>query len=189
MPTIECPNCSMRLEAQEKYEGRTATCKRCSKQFVIRIGDPVAASTAKPSPTVPGQAANSMFVPLPEPADRRPLRKRRLTSCDDCGETVSRRAPSCPHCGASRRKASDPFVLAALGTAVVLAGFMSPMLFPLVLAACVGLWLVGLARSFDGPSIAGLIVSALTFLIVAAAVSSQIEHERASTERIRSLSP
>ncbi len=179
----------MRHEAPEKYEGRTAACKRCSRQFVIQFTAADVPNSAKLSPSGQGREPHSMFVPVPEPAERRPLRKGRLANCDDCGEAISRRAPSCPHCGAIRRKVSDPFVLAALGVAVVLAGFMSPMLFPLVLAACVGLWLIGLARSFDGPSVAGLIISALTFLIVAGAITSQIDRERVSTERLRSLAP
>lgn len=55
-------------------------------------------------------------------------------------------------------------------------------------AACLSLWLVGVARSIERFSVAGLIVSVLTLLILGGILFSQVSREiRADAERQKAV--
>ena len=53
---------------------------RCSRQFVIQFTAADVPNSAKLSPSGQGREPHSMFVPVPEPAERRPLCKGRLAN-------------------------------------------------------------------------------------------------------------
>jgi uncharacterized paraquat-inducible protein A len=130
--------------------------------------------------------APSSFRPklAAKPEPEKPKANRRVQPCRDCGEIISRRADSCPRCGASQARSSDPFVLFALAVAVMLNLFMSPILAPLVLALAAGAWLVGLARMVDQRRLMGIVLSVITLGALILFAGQQIERERkdAATE-------
>ncbi len=194
MPKVECPKCSAKLDAPAEYEGRTAKCARCGMPFVLSFKATRQPITAKvpplPDPPVLEDDPDEEFAGLEAippltfrskgnatTREAAQANNKCLHPCRDCGEPLSRRADDCPRCGASQRRSNDPFVLSALALSVSLHFFMSPIMAPLVVAACGALWLVGLARMADQRRIAGLILSACTFLSLAGFVVDRIEHD------------
>ncbi len=83
MPEGLCSNCGQRLEFDEEAIGAEVACPSCGKPTVLAAAP---APASKPEPRKPGDSP-----PTGSPA---------LSQCQDCGGVVSRRARTCPHCGA-----------------------------------------------------------------------------------------
>ena len=74
----ECDKCGGRLEFDSEHAGTEIDCPHCQSKTILQI---------------PGQTTTPLNnAPSTPPSS--------LISCPDCGRDVSKRASSCPHCGA-----------------------------------------------------------------------------------------
>ncbi len=79
-----CPHCGILYDISENYTGKSITCQRCSSDFIVYPANEKVENNRTPVSSLPPPPATSS----------------RLTTCPDCGQSVSLRASSCPHCGA-----------------------------------------------------------------------------------------
>jgi hypothetical protein len=100
MIRIECPACAHESEAPEEYLGRQTTCEMCRETFTIKRSAPPATSN------------------------------KTLTSCPDCGKSISKSAKACPGCGAPIMSKVDKVAqgLGDVGKALAAVGCLLPML-------------------------------------------------------------
>lgn len=89
-----CPHCGILYDISENYTGKSITCRRCSSDFIVYPANDGAGNNRAPKPPVPPPSA--------------PAASSRLTTCPDCGQSVSLRASSCPHCGAPLNAPQPP---------------------------------------------------------------------------------
>ncbi len=71
-----CPHCAGQITLSPDHSGQTVNCPHCAQQF---IGPEISVPVAK-------------------------VVSANLVSCADCGQSISRNAPVCPHCGAPRQQ-------------------------------------------------------------------------------------
>jgi len=97
---LTCPNCGQRLEADDDFPiGQPVECPKCSKSFNVSKGNIVTEKAAQ-------------FGAGGE---------KRMTTCPDCGNPISKRARVCPHCGSACPRRSED-VAAMVITGVLVCG-------------------------------------------------------------------
>ena len=87
---IQCPHCSQKYEVGEEFIGQAVHCEKCEKDFIVEESGNV--------PSAGTDSSNSC-----------------LFSCPDCGHEVSKRASTCPHCGAPLQAEAAPVVIQTAG--------------------------------------------------------------------------
>jgi hypothetical protein len=110
-----------------------------------------------------------------------------MVACVDCNQAIGRRATTCPRCGARQSGMADPFVLGSFAVALCILMFMSPLQFPLAFAAASALWLIGITRAWSTVQVGGLLLSALTFFLLLAALNNHSEAQRSIKQRIDAI--
>lgn len=81
----------------EEYEGGAfETCPKCGALYG--------------KTTTPQKPAVETSSEVPQRSNRKAVNNPNMTVCEDCGETISKNAKACPHCGAhiKRRNALSP---------------------------------------------------------------------------------
>lgn len=87
MINVDCPNCKEHYVLNDEWYGMKVQCTGCGCKFYIGIEKP------KEKTLIP--------VEMQEKSFRINTNGKKLTDCPDCGETISRSAKVCPHCGKS----------------------------------------------------------------------------------------
>ena len=104
----KCQSCGEPLEFEEAYQGEQIVCLKCGKVTAQLKGVPFVAhaevSKGKKTELIFPVSGDVLVVEGPaEPsiAPSRPVGEvtPRLVKCPDCDQWISRKAPSCPHCG------------------------------------------------------------------------------------------
>ncbi|HTB79743.1 MAG TPA: hypothetical protein VK717_02525 [Opitutaceae bacterium] len=72
-----------------------------------------------------------MFIKSDPKQERPKSENKKITACKDCGGMVSKKAASCPHCGA-RIRVSEVNQLATIIMALILLGIILAIFLPLI---------------------------------------------------------
>jgi hypothetical protein len=89
MIAFDCPECGGRIAGDRKEIGLELICPRCDKMIPVPWEDFEKNPYAEPNPP-----------PAIAPTLPPPNAPKSLVPCSDCGNPVSKRAKSCPKCGA-----------------------------------------------------------------------------------------
>ena len=106
MTTFQCP-CGKILAIDERWAGKMARCASCGQ--VSRVPLPGEQSQTPAPPAASAQPPDAMQA-LADAAQGTGYYQQatNLVCCRDCGQTVSREAAACPHCGAPCRAVPRP---------------------------------------------------------------------------------
>lgn len=104
-----CPGCDRRIpNVPDHYAGRTFDCPGCGRSFKLR---PVKEKQTGDCEVREGDVSAA-----------------HLTTCADCGGTVSRMAPACPHCGRPKPRKKSSVRRWLLLSLLVVAGVVGGVL-------------------------------------------------------------
>ena len=105
--TIHCPKCKQTYVIDELSIGAKAQCEKCGCEFELSpaIVDKTETSISIPQ-TIVKENDNEM---KPQNQQEETIDNSKLTKCADCGKTISKRATTCPFCGAPRQE-DPPYV-------------------------------------------------------------------------------
>jgi len=97
MIPMQCPSCGQQLQIPDQYAGQTGKCQHCGAAITVPFASPAEHSQPNHSPP-----------PIPESPQQaqKSKQKKSLAVCKDCGNEISKKAQTCPYCGAPRKRQS-----------------------------------------------------------------------------------